>query len=240
MVKGNMLIDERKQIAVNLVIFRSHGLRFEIAIEPDKIIKYKNGEKIDVEEIVQAEKIFTDMKKGMVASDDVLENIFGTSDFLVIAKKMIDEGEIQFTHKYREDLREKKFRKIVEIIHRNAINPKTNLPHPITRIEGAIEEAKVKIDENKSAEEQVKSIISLLQPIIPISIQESEFQIHVPVHFAAKVKTMLKSEGDIINERWFSDGSAIFNLKISSGRSMDLISKLNSQTHASVSIEKIK
>jgi ribosome maturation protein Sdo1 len=40
-----------------------------------------------------------------------LLNVFGTDDFFGIAKKMIEEGEIQLTSEYREKLREKKEKK---------------------------------------------------------------------------------------------------------------------------------
>jgi ribosome maturation protein Sdo1 len=45
MVKGNMLIEDKHQISVNLVILKTHGKRFEIVIEPDKIVEYKEGKK---------------------------------------------------------------------------------------------------------------------------------------------------------------------------------------------------
>jgi ribosome maturation protein SDO1 len=43
----------------------------------------------------------------------------------------------------------------MQMIHRICIEPKSGLPHPIIRIENAMEEAKVKIDENKPAEDQI-------------------------------------------------------------------------------------
>ena len=54
------------------------------------------------------------------------------------------------------------------MIHANGIDPKTNLPHPLQRIENALEEANVKIDEHKSEEKQVEEIVRKLQPILPI------------------------------------------------------------------------
>lgn len=240
MTKGDKLIDDRKQISVNLVRYKSHGFQFEIAIEPDKVIAYKNGEDVDVEEMIQAEEIFTDMKKGLVVDEETLNKIFNTTDVLKVAKIMIDKGEIQFTQKYRQTLHEKKFKKIVNIIHRNAIDPRTKLPHPINRIEAALEEAKIKIDYGKPAEQQVKEIMQKLQPIIPMSVEEFQFSIHAPLHYAAKVKNIIMSEGTLVKEQWLVDGSAMFVVKIAAGRSQDLISNLNSQTHASVTVEKLK
>lgn len=240
MTKGDMLIDDRKQISINLIRLKSHGFQFEIAIDPEKLIKYKEGENIDIEEIIEAEDIFSDMKKGLFANEESLLKVFNTTDPIKVAKIMIEKGEIQFTQKYRQELHERKFKKVVNIIHRNAIDPRTKLPHPINRIEAAIEEAKIKIDYNKSAESQIKEIMKKLQPIIPMSVEEFEFSIHVPMHYASKIKSILHSETSILNERWMADGSGMFVVRIAAGRSQDLISNLNKLSHASVMVEKIK
>ncbi|MDD3175918.1 MAG: ribosome assembly factor SBDS [Candidatus Nanoarchaeia archaeon] len=239
MVKGNMLIDDRKQIAINVVKIKTHGKYFEVAIDPDKTVEYKEGKEIPMSEIVQAEHIFTDMKKGLFASPEDLEEAFGTSDALKVTKIMLDKGEIQFTHAYRQKLHDQKFRKIVTTIHRMAIDPRTNLPHPINRIEAALEEAKIKIDDAKSADKQIKEIVIKLQPIIPLSIEEFSYSIHVPVHYAKNIQKVLKAEATILNEKWLGESGAIFNIKVPAGRSRDLMEQLNSQTHASVQIDKI-
>ncbi len=239
MVKGNMLIDDRKQIAINVVKMKTHGKYFEVAIDPEKTIQYKEGENIPMSEIVEAEHIFTDMKKGLFASSEDLKEVFGTSDALKVTQIMLDKGEIQFTHAYRQKLHEQKFRKIVTTIHRMAIDPRTKLPHPINRIEAALEEAKIKIDDARSADKQIKEIVIKLQPIIPLSIEEFSYSIHVPVHYAKNVQNLLKSEATILNEKWMGESGAIFNFKVPAGKSRDLIEKINGQTHASVQIDKI-
>ncbi|MGE0793518.1 MAG: ribosome assembly factor SBDS [Candidatus Woesearchaeota archaeon] len=239
MVKGNKLIDNRIQISVNLVRYKSHGKVFEIAIDPDKAIDYKAGKDVDVSEIIEADDIFTDMKKGLFASPEDLEEVFKTEDAVSIAKIMLDKGEIQFTQKYRQQLYEKKRNKIINLIHRNVIDPRSKLPHPINRIEAAMEEAKIKINETESAEAQVKKIIQLLQPIIPMSIEEVVFSVHVPMHYINKIHKIIKDESTIIREQWLGDEGAIFTIKIGAGRSQDFIGRLNSLTHASVNVEKI-
>lgn len=239
MVKGNMLIDERQQISVNLVILKTHGKRFEICVEPEKVVEYKEGKNVSVSEVMQADEIYKDMKKGEIASPNELSEIFGTSNPEEVAKIMIDKGEIQFTQKYRQKLYDIKSKQIINAIHRCAVNPKTGLPHPIARIENAIEEAKIKIDFVKSAEKQVKEIIPLLQPIIPISVEEFTFSIHVPSNYVGTVLKVLKGSAKLLRENWGSDGSGFFTFKIPSGQSQDLIDKLNSLTHASITLEKI-
>lgn len=238
MAKGNKLIDDHKQISVNLVKYKAYGHKFEIAIEPNKTITYLDGDKsIAISEIVQSNDIFNDMKKGMIASPETLKEVFGTVDTEKIAKVMLEKGEVQFTHEYRTALREQNVRKIVNYIHRNSINPKTKLPHPINRIEAAMNEAKIRVDERKPIEAQIKQIITALQPIIPISMEENTLEIHIPQHYASKVQSLLKNKAKMIKESWIADGSCLASVKLPAGSTQDFIAEINSQTHGSATVE---
>lgn len=238
-MKGNKLIDDHVQIAVNLARLKTHGKTFEVSIDPDKVVEYKEGKNIDIEDLVKSFDIFSDMKKGLFASDEDFSSVFNSKDKLKIIKQIIDEGEIQFTQKYRSLLREQKTKKIVNLIHRNAIDPKTGLVHPENRIIAAMEEAKIKINDLKKAQDQVDDIIKKLRPIIPISIEQVKFQVSVPAQFAAKIHGKLTSFGKLSEERWLNDGSLMTKIELPAGLSKELIDILNSMSHGSCTVDKV-
>ena len=143
---------------------------FEILVDCENALDFRRGKEVSLDDVLATDDIFKDVKKGEKASD--LEKSFGTEDVRKISEKIIKEGEVQLTAEYKSKIREEKKRRIVSLIARGCINPDTNTPHPPQRIENALEEAKVKIDEFKSAEEQVDVIIKQLRPIIPISVEK--------------------------------------------------------------------
>ena len=53
-------------------------------------------------------------------------------------------------------------------------SPTTHTPHPVTRIELALEEAKFHVDEFTSVEEQLQEALKKLRPIIPIKFEVKE------------------------------------------------------------------
>ena len=112
--------------------------------------------------------------------------------------------------------REEKRRQIINIIHVNAIDPKTGLPHPAQRIENAIEEAKVHIDENKSAEDQVEGILDKLRPIIPIKFEKKKMQVILPPKYASQSYHVIKSYGEH-KEEWLGDGSLRVVIELPAG-----------------------
>jgi ribosome maturation protein SDO1 len=241
-MRSNEKIFAHEKVQFNLVRFQKYGKNFEIVVDPDLAIEFKNkrSESIeDLSELVKSEHIFSDAKKGELANEDDLEKVFLTNDFYKIALRMIKEGEIQLSSEHREKLREDKKKQIVTAIHRIAIDPRSGLPHPLVRIESAIAEAKIKVNEYKRAEDQVQDVINLLKPILPIRVEEKILHIRLPVQYAPKLQGYLKSQGDITSEDWLSDGSYACKLKVPAGVYADLVDELGSRTKGSAEIDVI-
>ena len=167
---------------ITLARLKKFGQTFEISVDPDKALFYKKGQITDLDEVLHADNIFLDAKKGMVAPQAELEKVFKTTDTQKIADIIIKEGEIQFTAEHRQLEREQKIKKIVYLIHKQAIDARTGFPLPLERIEGALVQAKVHLDENKPVEEQLEGIITKLRPILPIKIEQKRISITIPAN----------------------------------------------------------
>ncbi|MBN1175629.1 ribosome assembly factor SBDS [Candidatus Woesearchaeota archaeon] len=236
-MKGNKLIDDHVQIAVNLVKYKKAGKTFEVSVDPDKIVEFREGVALDIDEIVNDSKIFIDMKKGLVASEAELEEGFGTNESEKILQIMIEEGEVQFTQKYRDELRERKFNKLVNLIHLNAVDPKTGIPHPETRIRSGLEEAKFKINDLEKAENQVDNAIKVLRPIMPISLEKVLLEVIVPTQFAGALHGKITTFGKIKQENWLNDGGLHTVVELPAGLQNKFIDMLNNASHGGCTVE---
>ncbi len=216
------------------------GLNFEILVDCEKAIEFKQGKNIPLEDVTVTLEIYSDVKKGEHAPENVFKKIFNTEDKQEIIKRIIKDGEVQLTKEYRDKLREEKKLKIITLIHRNAINPTTNLPHPAQRIQAALDEAKVKIDEFKNAEDQIKEIVDKIRAILPIKFEVRELEIRIPAKHAGKSYSTLKQYGTLIKDEWQNDGSLKAILEIPAGLQSELFDKLNSLTHGEVESKIIK
>lgn len=238
-VKGRNTM-EHERVSFNLARLRKGGKTFEVAIDADLAIALKNGKAVDIHDVVKSEKkIFSDVKKGVVAAEHDLQQLFATTDALQVAKQIILHGDVQLTSEYREKLREEKYRKIVALIARNAMDPKTKLPHPPTRIENAIEEAKVKIDECKSAEDQLDAIIKKLRTVLPISMDTKTIWIKIPADHAAKAYNAIVPFAHPQQEKWNNDGSFECKISMPAGLEADFSEKLNSVTRGNCQMRAI-
>jgi ribosome maturation protein SDO1 len=169
-----------------------------------------------------------------------MEAIFDTIDGRIIAGIILRDGEINWTKAQREEEREKKLKQIITIIAKNAINPQNQKPHPYQRIEKAIEEAKVKIDLMRNAEEQVEDVVKSIRAIIPIRIEQVELALKVPSAFTAKGYNIVAQLAQIKKEEWQSDGSWVSVVSLPAGLQMELMDKLNKLTHGRVQTKVLK
>lgn len=205
------------------------GETFEILVDCDKAIDFKSG-KCSLNEAIVTNEIFKDVKQGERASENIMKKVFKTEDKNKIAEEIIKKGEIQLTTEHRNKLREEKRKKIIELIHRNAIDSKTGLPHPVQRIELAMDEARVHIDEFKKAEEQVQEVLEKLRPIIPIKFEVWEMAIKIPAQYAAQSYRILKTYGTLKKDEWQNDGSLIAVIDLPAGMSEEFENELNKLT----------
>lgn len=219
---------------------KTHGQNFEILVDCNGALALKGGKDIDIRSILAAQKIFSDAKKGLEAPENAMKSIFGTQDPLEVAKAIIKKGDIPLTTEYKEKLREEKKKQIINIIHRNAVDPQTHAPHPPQRIENALLEAKVHIDEFQNVQKQVQDIIKKIRPILPLKFEVKEVSVKLPPDYAAKSYGAVKEFGKIIREDWQTDGSWLAVVEIPGGLENDLYDKINKLTHGNAETKVLK
>lgn len=237
-MRGQTFDEER--IHINVARLKKGGETFEVVIDPDAAVLWKESGEGDISEIVNAEKIFSDAKKGMLASDEHIKSLFGTDEFEKVAEHILKEGEIQLTTEHRDKVREQKRNRVITYIHRNAIDPKSGNPHPQQRIILAFEEAKIKIDEFKSVEKQIPDIVRKLQPILPIKLEKLKLHVHVPRNYAGKMFGEISRIAQIQKEQWNNDGSWEADVELPAGIKNELIELINNITHGGAVIEEKK
>lgn len=216
-----------------------HGNKsFEILVDMEKAIDFKQDKTNDIKGVLAIDTIFSDSKKGEKASEDDMQTVFETKDIYEVAAKIIKRGIIQLTAEYRKKLREAKEKQIIDYLSKNCINPQTNLPHPPQRIENAIEEAGAKIDEFKPVEEQVGDIIDSIQEVLPIKIEVKKLAIKIPAAYTGKAYSILKDY--LKKEEYQNDGSLVVVVELPAGLQMEFFDKLNSLTQGSAETKEIK
>ncbi len=213
---------------------------FEILVDPYAAEQLIEGKEVDVLSSLAIDAIFKDSKKGTHAPQESLEKHFGTDDIEKIAREIILNGEIQLTTEQRHEMQEQKRKRVIDVIVKNSMDPKTKAPHPRQRIELAMKEAGVHIDPFKTVDQQVKTTVNALRPIIPISIDQVRISVKIPSQYIGKAYGAARSFGSLEREDWQSDGSWLGIVKIPAGMQTDFYDKLNNITKGNVETRILK
>jgi ribosome maturation protein SDO1 len=213
------------------------GDKFELLVKPDPALEYKLGKRTDITSVLVSDEIYSDANKGSRASSEKMTKHFKTTDAMEIAKQILAKGELNLTTDQRRKMVEEKKKQIIQFINKSFVDPKSHLPHPIIRIEAAMDEARMIIDPFKKADDQAKIVVDALRKILPLKSETAKLTVTVPPQFAAQSYSVLKSTGDLKGEEWLSDGSLRTVLEMNASLKGQFLDRLGSVTKGSAQVK---
>lgn len=213
--------------------YEKSGKRFELYVDPEGAYAYVERKKPDLKNILVAEEVYADAKKGERAKAADIEKIFGTTDIMKILEFILNNGEVQLTTDQRRRKVAEKRKQVVAILLREAIDPRTNAPHTQIRIENALEQARIHLDPFKDAREQLEDVVKTLRPILPMKFEKIKVAVRVPAVYSHKCYGTLKNYG-IEKEEWTKAGDLIVVVRIFAGMQGEFYDKLNKMTTGQV------
>lgn len=209
---------------------------FEIIVDLNKALSFKKGTS-SANDFLEADRVFTDSKKGDVASSSDLKESFGTEDLNQIAEKIVKSGEVLVNQQHRDEESEKRFNQVLDFLSRNAFDPQSKMPHSRERLKSAMNEAGINI-KTGPVENQMKGIVESLNQVIPIRIETKKVKITIPSSYAGSAYGVVNEYKD--TENWLSNGDLEVVVNVPSGVIMDFYDKLNSISHGSILSEDVK
>ena len=210
--------------------------KFEILVKPDPALEYKLGKKMDISNIMISDEIYSDANKGTRSSSEKLMKQFKTTDQIEIAKQIMAKGGLNMNTDQRRKMIEEKKRQIVEYINKNFVDPKTHMPHPVSRINAVLDEARLAIDPFKRLDDQIKNIIEPLRKVLPLKSEILELNVTVPAQFSGQSFSVFKSIGEIKSEQWLADGSLQVVLNLNAGMKSSFLDRIGTATKGSAQV----
>jgi ribosome maturation protein SDO1 len=219
--------------------YQREGKNFELYVDPKGAYEYLEGGKKDLKNILVVDEVYSDAKKGERAKNSDLEKVFKTTDTMEILSYILKNGEVQLTTEQKKKKQEERYKKIVTILQREAIDPRTKAPHTQIRIEQALKEAKVHVDPFRDPRDQIDEIVKKLQPILPLKFEKIQLAVKVPPQFAHKAFGILKDYGSK-KEQWQKDGSLIAVVEIFAGMQGEFLDRINRLTAGQVETKQLE
>lgn len=231
---------DKERLSLTIARLKKGGETFEVIIsDTDKALDLRHGKSIPISEVMNGDLVFKDAKKGEKASEDLMKKWLGTDNHQTAAEIIIKKGDLNLTADQKREIGERKRKQILQYIHENAVDPRTKLPHPVNRIELAMEQARVQIDPTDKVDWLIEKIIPQLQPVLPLSFERVQLRVTIPAKYAASAYSASKGKYKLLNEKWQNDGGVSFDLDIIAGSKQKAIDLLNKLTSGEVRIEEV-
>lgn len=209
--------------------YKHNGEMFELLVDPDAALAYRLGQKKELANVLAAEEVFKDSRKGERHTSSSLKKAFGTEDIFAIADIILKKGELALTTEQKRKMLEQKRKQIAMLIAREATDPRTGAPHTLARIEQAMDNVRLDIDPLRDANSQMDAVIKELRVQLPIKLARMRIAVKVDAAQAHRTYGMLKAQG-IEKEQWLSDGSLAVEMSIPAGLVAEFYDKLNKAT----------
>ncbi|MDG6911292.1 MAG: ribosome assembly factor SBDS [Nitrososphaerota archaeon] len=229
--------ESSKFTTVRLTIAGEH---YEILVNPDSALSYKQGRNVEPSAVIAVDEVYSDSRKGLRAAGEKLKLHFGTDDPAKAALEVLKRGELNLTQEQRKRLTEEKRRAIIAAISKNFVDPRTLLPHPPTRIDQAMLEARVSVDPFQDPNEQMKAVVDALRTILPLKSEKVRLQVRVAAQYTGQAIGILKTFGEIVKEDWLADGTLSAIVEIPAGGQPGLLDRLGSTTKGAAQVTVVK
>ena len=205
-----------------LARFEHGGKKFEILVDPTLVDTFRNKpDSVELNDMLATEEVWLDARAGERPTSEQLINAFGSDDLFVCVNKILTKGSIQLT----TDQRKKRVKDMrMAIIHRissTAIDPKSRMPHPPSRIENALDECRYSVDPFTSIERQVSDAIKLMRPLIPLKFAIARLAFKIPGVEYGSVQSILREL--MIKEEWLPNGDWACVVEVPAGSKIDLM-----------------
>ncbi|RNF04641.1 SBDS-like protein [Trypanosoma rangeli] len=165
-------LSQRRHTNVAVVRYTKNGLRLEIACYKNKVISYRGGIETRMDEVLQVERVFTNVSRGLYASEKEIQTVFGKGASEKEALQYIlDHGELQVAQQERAAEIDQMFIDIAVIISQKCLNEVTQRPFPSQVIEQALRSIGAVVKLDQPVKKQALALIHQLidAKIIPIA-----------------------------------------------------------------------
>lgn len=165
-------LSQRRHTNIAVVRYSKNGVKLEIACYKNKVISYRSGVENRMDEVLQVDRIFTNVGRGFMASEKDIQAVFGkdmTEEQAI--KYMLEHGELQVAQQERTAEIDELFKDISVIISQKCVNQVTQRPFPTQVIEQSLRSIGAAVKLDQPVKKQALALIHQLidSQVIPIA-----------------------------------------------------------------------
>ncbi|KAL7455330.1 hypothetical protein ACHAWC_006867 [Mediolabrus comicus] len=164
---------------VAVVRLQRHGHRFEVACYRNKIVNYRQGTETDLSEVLQTERVFTNVSKGQFANTKILKKCFDTSNEEMVCRFILDNGDVQVSDQERAAQLESTVREVATMVAEKCVHPISRRPYTTTQIRDAMKSVGFMVHPTRNIKQQFLDCVRLLQEKQVLDIERAKMKLAI-------------------------------------------------------------
>src|SRR6056300_437708 len=164
---------------VAVVRLQRHGHRFEVACYRNKIVNYRQGTETDLSEVLQTERVFTNVSKGQFANTKILKKCFDTSNEETVCRFILDNGDVQVSDQERAAQLESTVREVATMVAEKCVHPISRRPYTTTQIRDAMKSVGFMVHPTRNIKQQFLDCVRLLQEKQVLDIERAKMKLAI-------------------------------------------------------------
>jgi len=190
-------VGQIKLTNVAVVRLQTHGKRFECACYKNKVVNFRQGIETDLDEVLQSDRVFTNVSKGRFAKRADLEACFGTADEEECCRIIIKGGTLEVSEMERSAQLEATTREVASMVAAKCIDPRSGRPYTVPQIRDAMVRAEFRINPSRSVKQQFLDCVRLIRAKAELRIQRAPMELCVVVDVGADANAIKNANGTI-------------------------------------------
>lgn len=142
---------------------------------------------------------------------------------------IIEKGELELSAAERKEALEKKRAEIVTYLHKYYTDPKAKTPHPVVRIENALDQVKFRVDPDLPSDKQAQEAVKKIITILPMKKSEMGGTISLTHAHLGSAASILKKHARVLSEN-YTDTGCDYVVEFLPGDYQTLLSELGKAT----------
>ena len=172
---------QKRLTNIAVVRLKKQGKRFEVACYKNKVANWRSGVETDLDEVLQTEAVFSNVSRGVLAKDEDLKAVFGTTDTKSVCLRILTEGDTQVSDRERAVELGALFRDVAAAIASRCVNTSTRRPFTVSMVERALKDAGFSVDGKRPAKAQAGDAEALLASR-GLPIERARMRLRAVVH----------------------------------------------------------
>lgn len=162
--------------------YTKNGVRLEIACYKNKVLSYRSGLETRMDEVLQVDRVFTNVGRGSYASAaDILKALGPGHTEATALKFVLDHGDLQVAQHERTSEVDEVMKDVITIISQKCVHTATKRPFPAHVIEQALKTMGAAVKPDQPAKKQALHLIQKLVDSNILPIQRANMKLRVTI-----------------------------------------------------------